>query len=761
MSREGERWQITPSTGGLVTALAALREQRDFIWLGWPGAEVAPEDQALVSQQLQETGTCAVFIEKQDVEGFYEGFSNDTLWPLFHDLTERVNFDPKNWQHYQNVNQLYAEAIAARAEPGDTIWVHDYQLALVPQMLRAKALACRIGFFLHIPFPTSTAYRKLPVAQEVLRGILGADLLGFHAYEYVSNLRTTALRVLGLESEVGSITLPSHRAHLLVAPIGIEPDEVAQFVNSEVARQETQRLHDAYPGKKLIAGVDRLDYTKGIPQKLLGFETLLRKYPEHRGEVVLVQVAAPSRTGVEEYQQLKHQVDELMGRIVGEFSTVSYTPVVYVNQPIDRAHLAGLYRAADIGLVTPIRDGMNLVALEYVAARYGLGGTLILSEFCGAAQCLPGAKLINPFNPEQLADALHEALIDTTSQPHAFSHMEEFVRRNTSSAWARLYLETLEQLSIAESPRLKVLDVHEQGIRDLVHDCAHPLVALDYDGTLRSYVVNPEDAVPSQRILDVLDGLSQFADVYLISGRDAATLDKWFGRLRIGLVCEHGLALKTAGEDWRRLVKVNQSAIKRLIGPLFEEFVRRTPGSSIETKSAGLAWHYRGADPEYAQLQTRELQIQLEDLLKRRPYRVLKGNAVIEVRHKAVCKGGAMQRIFELHSATDFVFCAGDDRTDEEMLKAIPGRLLPLSVRCWVGGANQNAEYWQRSNERLLDELEKLVVLLGQRAALSTTDADRRTRRSTPGQGSADLQGHSSHGAPGAEEKNARAVRAR
>jgi len=761
MVRDAEGWQITPSTGGLVTALSALKEQRVFVWLGWPGAEVSPEDQPLVAKQLDAKGACAVFIEKQDLEGFYEGFSNDTLWPLFHDLTERVNFDPKNWQHYQNVNQLYADTIAAQAEPGDTIWIHDYQLSLVPQMLRAKGLACRIGFFLHIPFPTSTAYRKLPVAQEVLRGMLGADLLGFHSYEYVANLRTAALRVLGLESEVEAIALPSHSAHLLVAPIGIEPSEVMELVNSPEATQETQRLLDAYPGKKLIAGVDRLDYTKGIPQKLLGFETLLRKYPEHRGEVVLVQVAAPSRTGVEEYQQLKHQVDELMGRIVGEFSSVSYTPVVYVNQPLDRANLAGLYRAAEIGLVTPIRDGMNLVALEYVAARHGLGGTLILSEFCGAAQCLPGAKLINPFNPEQLADALHEALIDPSSQPHAFMHMEEFVRRNTSGAWARLFLETLEQLTGPVSPRFKVLDVHEPGLRDLVAGSSRPLVALDYDGTLRSYVVNPEDAVPNQRILEVLDGLSRFADVYVISGRDGATLEKWFGQLAIGLVCEHGIALKTPGEQWRELVKVNHGTLKNLVGPVFEEFVRRTPGSSIEAKTASLAWHYRGADPEYAQFQKRELQIQLEDLLKRRPYHVLKGNAVIEVRHKGVSKGHAMRHILALHSASDFVFCAGDDRTDEEMLRAIPNHLVPFSIRCWVGGVNHSAEYWQRSNDKLLDELEKLVALLGQRPSGVFSEPDSQTRRSTPAARSADPLDHNSHDAPEAEGKTWRAAHAR
>ena len=712
MHKESETWHVTPSTGGLVTALASAQEKRDFLWLGWPGAEVAPAEQEDVSAQLSTVGASPVFIEAEHLEGFYEGFSNDTLWPLFHDLTERANFTPKHWECYQKVNQQYAEAIASHAQSGDTVWIHDYQLCLVPELLRAQGLGLRIGFFLHIPFPTSVAYRTLPVAEQVLRGMLGADLLGFHAYEYVSNFRSTALRVLGIESEASVLSLPSRRVHLLVSPIGIEPQEVTDLVQSLEAREETNRLLEAYPGKKLIVGVDRLDYTKGIPHKLLGFETLLRKYPEHRGEVVLIQVAAPSRTGVEEYQQLKHQVDELVGRITGEFSTVSYTPLVYVNQPIDRARLAGVYRAAEVALVTPVRDGMNLVALEYVAARHGLGGTLILSEFCGAAHCLPGAKLVNPCNPEQLADALHEALSEESPHQPGFAHMESFVRRNTSSFWAELFLEKLQSLGGDPTLSAKLLDVREPQLTKLITSSKRPLVVLDYDGTLRAYVVNPQEASPDQRLLRTLTRLCRCADVFLVSGRTAATLDQWFAHLPLGLVCEHGLSMKLPGGEWLGSIKVNTSQLNRLIRPLFEEFVRRTPGSSIETKQAALAWHNRGADPEYAQFQSHELQAQLEDLLKRRPYRVLKGNRVIEVRHKRVSKGSAMERILETHPETDLIFCAGDDHTDEDMMRAIPERLLKRAIRCWVGGPNQHAEYWRESNYQLLDELEKLVALL-------------------------------------------------
>lgn len=712
LTQKDGHFQVQSSTGGLVTALAAVRGKRKFLWLGWPGAEVLPQDRREVTKLLSKGGCSPIFIETEHLEGFYEGFSNDTLWPLFHDLTERTSFVPKHWESYRVVNQMYADAIARAAKPGDTIWVHDYQLALVPEMLRAKGLACTIGFFLHIPFPTSSSYRTLPVAADVLKGLLGADLIGFHAYEYVSNFRTAALRVLGMDSDAKFVPLQSRRVHLEVLPIGIDPHEVHELAATPAALNEENELRQAYVGKRLVVGVDRLDYTKGIPQKLLGFEELLNRYPQYRGNVVLVQVAAPSRTGVEEYQQLKKVIDELVGRIVGAYSTPSYTPVIYINQAVERDRLVGLYRAADAALVTPIRDGMNLVALEYVAARKDLGGTLILSEFCGAAHCLPGARLVNPFNTVQIAEALHETLAEPAPNLEAFGHMEAFVNRNTSMKWAEAFLTRLEEVRGSRTESVQLLDINQPELHQLAERAKRPLVVLDYDGTLRSYVINPQDAIPDRRILRTIERLSLVADVYVVSGRDGDTLDRWLGHLNIGLVCEHGLAMKRPSGTWQGSVKVNIASLTRLVRPLLEEYVRRTPGSSIETKRAALAWHSRAADPEYAQFQSHELHAQLEDLLKRRPYRVLKGNRVIEVRHELVTKGSAMDRILESHPDADFIFCAGDDRTDEDMMRAIPKDRLPHTIRCWVGGPNAHAEYWRESNSKLLAELEKLITVL-------------------------------------------------
>lgn len=705
------KWSATPSTGGLVTALAAVREKRKFTWLGWPGAHVEEADRKDVTRTLARHGTSPVFIPQEVVEGFYEGFSNDMLWPLFHNLMERSTFSRDNWEDYKAVNEMYADAIAKQATPGDLIWIHDYQLCLVPQMLRERGLGCPIGFFLHIPFPAADIYRTLPVADHVLRGLLGADMIGFHAYEYVSHFRMAALRVLGMESESMHLQLQSRRVTFEVMPIGIEPNEVRELLKTPEARREQTELERTFAGKNIVVGVDRLDYTKGIPLKLLAFEEFLKSHPEWRERVVLVQVAAPSRTGVEEYQQLKREVDELVGRINGAFSTSSHTPVVYINQSVERDRLSGLYRAASIALVTPVKDGMNLVALEWVAARRGLGGSLILSEFCGAAHCLPGSRLVNPFNTDQVAKVLAEALEDDTPHLESFVHMQGFVDTNTSMRWAETFLEKLETFSGDRNRVAKTLRVKDPAMKLKIESAKRPLVFLDYDGTLRSYVINPKDAVPDKRILTILQRLSRVADVYVVSGRDGKTLGDWLGHLQIGLVCEHGLSLKLPGGKWESRQNVSGSALFRLVRPLFEEFVQRTPGSSIEIKQAAIAWHSRAADPEYSQFQSKELLTRLGDLLKRRPYKVLRGNRVIEVRHEHVTKGNAVRDLLERHSKADFVFCAGDDRTDEDMMRAIPEAFRKRTVTCWVGAPNSHADYWRESNQALLSELEQMATM--------------------------------------------------
>jgi trehalose 6-phosphate synthase/phosphatase len=480
-----------------------------------------------------------------------------------------------------------------------------------------------------------------------------------------------------------------------------------------MAQAELDQLSEAYAGKKIVVGVDRLDYTKGIPEKLVAFEEFLTTYPDLRQKVVLVQVASPSRTGVEEYQQLKRDVDELVGRINGAFGTASHTPVVYLNQHVARERLVGFYAAADVALVTPIRDGMNLVALEYVAARGDTPGTLILSEFTGAAHSMAGARLVNPHDAQAVCSALHDSLTAAEPNAEAFHHMRAFVRQNTSVRWATRFLDRLDKIPDSTSLAAQLLRLDATPLRQKIADVRQPLAILDYDGTLRDFAKEPNAATPERLLLAVLEQLAQVATVYIVSGRRWKTLDRWLGHLPIGLVGEHGVGVRHAGKPWE-FCELDSEFLSEDVEPLMRDFVDRTPGSSLERKRAGLTWHYRAVEPEFGLLRATELMAQLESQVSRQPLHVMRGNRVVEVRHEGVSKGKALERLLQRHPEADFLLCAGDDRSDEEMLQAIPANWADRVVRCWVGWRNPIAEYWVESPTALVAQLEALASLLAE-----------------------------------------------
>jgi trehalose 6-phosphate synthase/phosphatase len=709
----GDGWTAEASPGGLATALRAVADRRPFTWIGWPGAHVGEADQDAVRDQLAGDNLgIPVFIDEDEHEGFYGEFSNRVLWPLFHNLAGPLQFDEHAWQLYQRVNRRFADAILEHATAGDTIWVHDYQLALVPRMLRESGIECPIGFFLHIPFPSSETYRTLPVRETILRGMLGADLLGFHAYEYVNHFRSSTLRILGLESDPEAVLLPTHHAHLGVLPIGIEPSEIDAFAGTQECIDQYEELERAVRGRKVILGVDRLDYTKGLPQKLLAFEELLRDNPELREKVVLIQVASPSRTGVAEYQALKRELDELAGRINGTYSTLGTSPLIYINQHIPRSRLTALYQLADVALVTPVRDGMNLVALEYVAARGEHPGTLILSEFTGAAPCLPGAVLVNPHNPSQIAEALADAVALDAPSAEAFAHMREFVQHNTSVAWAERFLNRLESNWAVQEQRHRRLSLAREDIAARARGARHPLIMLTYDGTIRPHVKMPSQAAPSSELRALLSKLAETAKVYVVSGRRAEVLEAWLGDLPLGLVSEHGYQLKLVDGEWSEPPPLDLHALDDIVLPVFEDFAERTPGSQVERKAGSIAWHYRGSDPKFGTWRAKELHSVLETSLANEPFAVMAGSRVIEVRHAEMSKARAARDLLEAHDDADLVFCAGNDRTDEDMLEVMQRAGLERTFVCQVGGTHSGVEFFVETPQELLRELDRLADLL-------------------------------------------------
>ncbi|KAG7661616.1 TPS1 [[Candida] subhashii] len=438
------------SSGGLVTALQGLKKSTEFQWLGWPGLELPEDEQDRVNADLKSKFNCtAIFLSDTIAELHYNGFSNSILWPLFHYHPGEMNFDENAWAAYIEANRKFAIEIAAQTNDNDMIWVHDYHLMLLPQMLRAeignKKKNIRIGFFLHTPFPSSEIYRILPVRKEILEGVLSCDLIGFHTYDYARHFLSSVSRIVPHVTTLpNGIQFQNRSISIGAFPIGIDVDNFIEGLQKPSVVARIKQLKSKFDGVKVIVGVDRLDYIKGVPQKLHAFEVFLNENPEWIGKVVLVQVAVPSRGDVEEYQNLRSSVNELVGRINGQFGTVEFTPIHYLHKSIPFDELISLYNVSDVCLVSSTRDGMNLVSYEYIACQQERKGALILSEFAGAAQSLNGAIIVNPWNTEDLSEALKESLtLPEEKKEINFKRLFGYISKYTSGYWGESFVKEL------------------------------------------------------------------------------------------------------------------------------------------------------------------------------------------------------------------------------------------------------------------------------------------------------------------------------
>ncbi|CCG23389.1 Tps1 trehalose-6-phosphate synthase [Candida orthopsilosis Co 90-125] len=448
--KEDGSYDYSMSSGGLVTALQGLKKTTEFQWLGWPGLEIPEDEQAKVNADLMHKFKCtAIFLSDTIADLHYNGFSNSILWPLFHYHPGEMNFDENAWAAYIEANKKFAVEISKQVEDNDMVWVHDYHLMLLPEMLRQEIgkskKNIRIGFFLHTPFPSSEIYRILPVRKEILVGVLSCDLIGFHTYDYARHFLSSVSRIVPNVKTLPNGILYENRSISIGAfPIGIDVDNFTEGLKKPEVQQRIAQLESKFDGIKVIVGVDRLDYIKGVPQKLHAFEIFLQQNPEWIGKVVLVQVAVPSRGDVEEYQSLRATVNELVGRINGQFGTVEFVPIHYMHKSIPFNELLSLYNISDVCLVSSTRDGMNLVSYEYIACQEQRKGALILSEFAGAAQCLSGAIVVNPWNTEDLSDAIKESLtLPSEKKAFNFQKMFEYISKYTSGYWGESFVKEL------------------------------------------------------------------------------------------------------------------------------------------------------------------------------------------------------------------------------------------------------------------------------------------------------------------------------
>jgi trehalose 6-phosphate synthase/phosphatase len=692
-------WATQRSSGGLASAMNPLLRQGSGIWIGWPGnaEDDKEEERRAILQDWERNDRCiAVDIPAETATRFYEGYPNQTLWPVFHYFPDRLKFDPKDWDAYVEANRIFCQAVVDRYQPGDLIWVHDFHLMLLPRMLRDELPQAAVGFFLHIPFPSSEIFAVLPRREDLLEGLLGADLLAFQTHGHLQQFRSSLLRVLGVESKINEIAVGARVIRLEALPIGIAPEEYTRLLSED----ETTARYGAewsarYKGQKVLLAVDRLDYSKGVPERLRAFARLLQSNPELKEKTSLIQIAVPTRETISAYQDLRTEVNQLVGEINGKFATPDWTPVVYINRSIDRQELVALYKLADLCWVGSLRDGMNLVAKEYVACNREGNAALVLSEFAGAAAEMGEAILINPFDEERTAAGVDRALtMDERERKLRMCALHSRVLRNNVFAWGDRFVAALRE---AVEARGRYADTQPKPLRfaevaDAYTQAERRLLVLDYDGTLVPFA-NRMHVAPPPIVLRLLAALA--ADPLncagLISGRRAEFLERWFGGIeRLWLASEHGAELRVPrSASWEPLRPQISMQWKDTVMPILEHFVDRTPGSFIEEKKYSLVLHYRMAEPEFGAWLANELVSMLEAMLAETELRAFRGNKTVEVKPAWLNKAEAFERLLAAQPDPDFLFAAGDDRTDEDLFERVGGGAWTVHV----GGGPTRASF--------------------------------------------------------------------
>jgi len=662
------RIRLERAPGGLVSALEPALRARGGRWVGWPGGKLG--DSKAVDEFSRAAGydLVSVALSALEVRRFYLGFSNATLWPLLHSFPTRMELDRDDWQVYESVNQRFAAATAAASENADLIWIHDYQMMRVAPHLREAGSRTPIAFFLHVPFPHFDLFRILPWDRELLRGLLACDLVGFHCAGYAANFMDCAERLLGsrVDRAAGTIEHGERTVTVGVFPLGIDTERFGKLAEAAPDRDASE--------PRVVLGVDRLDYTKGLPEKILAFERLLELHPEHREHVVLRQIAEPSRDQLPEYQRLKRQVDEMVGRVNGRFSTSRWAPIQYLRRSIPPEELASLYRDADVALVTPLRDGMNLVAKEYVASQTREPGVLILSIFAGAAESMQEAIHVNPYNVDAVATALDHALkMELAERTERMRALQLRERRHDVHRWLARFLEK------AVSPVAGLRPYQPQDfavwLRRAVEGQRLALF-LDFDGTLAEIASHPSKVRISDSMSAALAACAarKDTDVAIVSGRSLEDLASFVSLPGAILVGNHGLEI--GGGVLAPFSHPDLPHFEPRLRELARSLAEACPaGCWVEDKTASLTVHFRNAEPahraeiaERARNAARDAGFQARDALCaveiRPPTDWDKGDAVLHVLRSLHGRGWS--------ESVEAVY-VGDDETDEDAFRALQG----------------------------------------------------------------------------------------
>ncbi|KAI9199212.1 glycosyltransferase family 20-domain-containing protein [Polychytrium aggregatum] len=687
------KWRYGQRRGhtALFSAIGSLSEDHDVVTIGGTGLcfdehqePLRPSDlpadllDALSEEMLLSKKCIPVFLNDKESQGHYEGYCKTNLWPLFHYLLRDSATDgtkeKDDFKHYESVNQKYADALLKAYQPGDLILVQDYHLLLVPSMIRKALPHAAIVFFFHAPFPSSEIFRCLPRRQEILSGVLGANLVGFQTYSYARHFISSCTRVLGLESTQRGVEFNGAQVHIGVFPIGIDSNRVLARRNTQRVNEKIATIRELYADKIIIFGRDKLDTVSDIHNKLNAFEKFLTLYPEWENKVVLIQVTSPAH---KDGHKIEAKISEAVARINGNFGSLEFAPVHHHMQHLDQDDYYALLSVADVGLITSLRDGVNTTSHEFVLCQSEKHSPLILSEFTGTAGSLSSAILVNPYDYTGVASALNDALTMSQDERETkYQQLAEHVNRNTAKYWAQSLVSEAEKIIKLPSQALPTPFLDFDRAIESYRSSTKRLLMFDYDGTLTPIVKLPKDALPPPAMLKAMEVIVSDPKNYcfVISGRDQAFLEEHLGHLKgLGFSAEHGSFVRFPfTKEWKNMTENQDLSWKKQVTEIFDYYTERTQGTFVEHKKSSITWHYRLADPDYGIFQAKECQNHLENsVLRQLPVEILVGKKNLEVRPVSVNKGEIVKKLLSIRDGSEFVICAGDDRTDEDMFTAL------------------------------------------------------------------------------------------
>jgi trehalose 6-phosphate synthase/phosphatase len=707
--------EFVPSSGGLVSAIKGLDAKKvgyNFEWMGLITDNIDSEKiNELKNATFGDLPCHPVTIDTQLYDEYYNNFCNNVLWPLFHYERSLVKHSDMGRIAYQEVNHLMSEAILATATDDDIIWIHDFHLFLVPGLLKKKRKELRVGFFLHIPFPSSEIFRELPQRKEILLSLIQCDLIGFHDLSYLNHFKSSLARILGESQD------HLNEKKWGVYPISIDTEHFDQLTTDPETLKFIENYQQSKQQMKWILGVDRLDYIKGLILKLRSFQQFLRCYPQEQGKVQMLQIVIPSRSDVPEYKDLKQQIEQLVSSINGEFGSPTYMPIHYIFSSISEYELSALYQLSDVMHISSRRDGMNLVGLEYVISqRPAHPGTLLLSEFTGAHSTLTYAISINPWDVDETAVKIHEAIYyPYEKRLQENLAMQNFLRRYNSSDWARFFLRDLRRE--AESSH-KSLGLPRAGAYEWMNQLKGKRVMLfcDLDGTLAPISSHPSEVKVHPETQEILKKIQTEPnlDFIVVSGRDREFLEEQFikNNLNFPLAACHGAyAYAPEIQEWLNLIPHDTTRWKNHIMDILKLYTSRTPGSFIEDKGHAVTWHYRKSPTEFADFVANKLLLELEESLTNHPAQVSRGKKVIEVKSLYASKGYFIQHWLNRQEyMPDVIIAIGDDTTDEDMFQYLQEEGSVESYSIKVGREKSCAAYFIKDQTSVNQFLTNVII---------------------------------------------------